>query len=95
MLNPFNICFCNKCIVSVYTVLHAASIYNSHCKSLGFFFFQEILDADEEPLISRHGVKMKRDIVQFVPLRQFRKQRDPNNFSLVSTFFFIIKHYFL
>ena len=46
------------------------------------FTNMEILDADEEPLISRHGVKMKRDIVQFVPLRQFRKQRDPNNFSL-------------
>ena len=27
---------------------------------------------------------MKRDIVQFVPLRQFKSRGDPSNFSLVS-----------
>jgi len=31
----------------------------------------EILDADDVPLVSSRGVKMKRDIVQFIPFRQF------------------------
>ena len=44
---------------------------------------QETLDADDTPLISQSGVKMSRDIVQFVPLRQFQNQSGAN-FSLVS-----------
>ena len=32
----------------------------------------DILDADDEPLISSNGKKMARDIVQFVPFRDFR-----------------------
>lgn len=44
---------------------------------------QEILDADDTPLVDRRGTKMSRDIVQFVPLRQF--QRQGSNFSLVSS----------
>lgn len=32
----------------------------------------DVLDADDNPLISSSGVKMKRDIVQFVPFNQFK-----------------------
>ena len=35
---------------------------------------QEVLDADEEPLRGKNGEVMIRDIVQFVPLRQFQTQ---------------------
>ena len=45
--------------------------------------FQEVLDADENPLIDRSGRRMQRDIVQFVPLRKFHS-RSGSNFSLVS-----------
>lgn len=45
------------------------------------FTNMEILDADDTPLISQSGVKMSRDIVQFVPLRQFQNQTGAN-FSL-------------
>lgn len=31
-----------------------------------------ILDADENPLVSRSGVRMSRDIVQFVPFKDFK-----------------------
>ena len=34
------------------------------------------------PLVSRSGVRMERDIVQFVPLRNF-KSRSGDNFMLV------------
>lgn len=44
---------------------------------------QDILDADDNPLIDRSGRKMERDIVQFVPLRQFYSKSGAN-FSLVS-----------
>ncbi|EFC41626.1 predicted protein [Naegleria gruberi] len=37
----------------------------------------DILDADEKPLVSSKGVKMVRDIVQFVPFRDF-KNADPS-----------------
>ena len=44
---------------------------------------QEVLGADGNPLEDRHGTKMTRDIVQFVPLRNFNTQRA--DFSLVSS----------
>ena len=44
---------------------------------------QETLDADDTPLVDSQGRRMARDIVQFVPLRQFKTQRGAN-FSLVS-----------
>ena len=44
---------------------------------------QEVLDADDNPLKNKYGEKMARDIVQFVPLREFRT-RGGANFSLVS-----------
>ncbi len=44
---------------------------------------QEVLDADDNPLTNKYGEKMTRDIVQFVPLRQF-KSKGGANFSLVS-----------
>ena len=47
-----------------------------------FLSNQEILDADDTPLVSQSGVRMSRDIVQFVPLRQFQNQSS-GNFSLV------------
>ncbi len=40
-----------------------------------------MLDADDTPLVNQRGVKMSRDIVQFVPLRQFQS-RGGANFSL-------------
>ena len=43
---------------------------------------KEILDADENPLVDKFGQRMKRDIVQFVPLREFQT-RTGANFSLV------------
>jgi len=43
---------------------------------------QEILDADDVPLRNRRGERMKRDIVQFVPFRQF-KAKGGANLSLV------------
>ena len=43
---------------------------------------KEILDADENPLVDKYGQRMKRDIVQFVPLREFQI-RSGANFSLV------------
>ena len=43
---------------------------------------QEVLDADNAPLKARNGQYMSRDIVQFVPLQQFKKQRE-GQFSLV------------
>jgi len=36
------------------------------------FDTMDVLDADDEPLISSRGVKMKADIVQFVPFNKFR-----------------------
>ncbi len=42
---------------------------------------QEVLDADDTPLVNQRGVKMSRDIVQFVPLRNFQS-RNGTNFSL-------------
>ena len=45
--------------------------------------FQETLDADDTPLIDRHGKRMESDIVQFVPLRKFHS-RSGANFSLVN-----------
>lgn len=44
------------------------------------FSTMEYLDADDEPLISTEGVKMKRDIVQFVPFNEF-KNSHPTLFS--------------
>ena len=44
---------------------------------------QEVLDADDNPLANKYGEKMTRDIVQFVPLRQF-KSKGGADFSLVS-----------
>lgn len=41
-----------------------------------------MLDADDTPLVDRNGTKMFRDIVQFVPLREFKTQGA--DFSLVS-----------
>ncbi|XP_065898751.1 copine-9-like [Dysidea avara] len=38
------------------------------------FSAMEILDADDTPLVDRRGVRMARDIVQFVPLREFKTQ---------------------
>jgi hypothetical protein len=35
------------------------------------FNAMEVLDADDQPLVSRRGQKMVRDIVQFVPFRRF------------------------
>ncbi|OMJ95502.1 hypothetical protein SteCoe_1099 [Stentor coeruleus] len=35
------------------------------------FDSMDVLDADENPLIDRNGIKMTRDIVQFVPFKQF------------------------
>mmetsp|Transcript_26750 Transcript_26750/g.35145 ORF Transcript_26750/g.35145 Transcript_26750/m.35145 type:complete len:588 (+) Transcript_26750:60-1823(+) len=35
------------------------------------FSAMEVLDGDDEPLISSNGVKISRDIVQFVPIKQF------------------------
>ena len=50
---------------------------------LGFLrSFQETLDADDNPLVDKRGTRMSRDIVQFVPLREF-KTRSSMNFSLV------------
>ena len=43
-----------------------------------------MLDADDNPLVDRYGKKMARDIVQFVPLREFQT-RSGANFSLVRT----------
>ena len=43
---------------------------------------QEILDADDDPLKNQYGEKMSRDIVQFVPFRQFRSKSGAD-FSLV------------
>jgi len=43
---------------------------------------QKILDADDNPLKDRHGTKMIRDIVQFVPFRKCNTQEA--DFSLVS-----------
>ncbi len=42
--------------------------------------FQEVLDADDEPLKNKYGERMDRDIVQFVPLKKYTN----TNFSLVS-----------
>lgn len=36
------------------------------------FTNMNILDADEEPLVSSWGEKMSRDIVQFVPFKDFQ-----------------------
>lgn len=36
------------------------------------FDTMDVLDADDEPLISSRGVQMKADIVQFVPFNKFR-----------------------
>ena len=47
-----------------------------------YILLQEVLDADDNPLRDRHGNKMARDIVQFVPLRNFNTQGA--DFSLVS-----------
>ena len=41
-----------------------------------------MLDADDNPLVDKYGKKMSRDIVQFVPLREFQT-RTGANFSLV------------
>jgi hypothetical protein len=40
---------------------------------VGYADFKEmdVLDADDVPLVSRAGVKMCRDLVQFVPFNQF------------------------
>ena len=49
---------------------------------IDIFSFQEILDADDNPLKNKYGEKMDRDIVQFVPLRTFQSKTGAN-FSLV------------
>eukprot|EP01029_Cantina_marsupialis_P019370 TRINITY_DN449_c1_g1_i3.p1 TRINITY_DN449_c1_g1~~TRINITY_DN449_c1_g1_i3.p1 ORF type:complete len:392 (-),score=129.42 TRINITY_DN449_c1_g1_i3:242-1417(-) len=36
------------------------------------FDAMEVLDADDTPLVDKHGQKMKSDIVQFVPFRDFK-----------------------
>ena len=43
------------------------------------FSAMDILDADDKPLISSHGIRMKRDIVQFVPFLRFARN---NNMGL-------------
>ena len=43
---------------------------------------QEVLDADDNPLKNRYGETMTRDIVQFVPFREFRSKGGAD-FSLV------------
>jgi hypothetical protein len=45
------------------------------------FTKMNILDADETPLVDRYGKRMARDIVQFVPLREFQSHSGAN-FSL-------------
>ncbi|XP_064406207.1 copine-9-like isoform X1 [Halichondria panicea] len=45
------------------------------------FTKMEVLDADDNPLANKYGEKMTRDIVQFVPLRQF-KSKGGADFSL-------------
>ncbi|XP_062500669.1 copine-3-like [Corticium candelabrum] len=45
------------------------------------FHNMDVLDADDTPLKARNGRLMSRDIVQFVPLRQFKSQMGAN-FSL-------------
>ena len=47
---------------------------------------QERLDADDTPLIDKYGKRMTRDIVQFVPLRQFVSRRG-GEFSLARRHF--------
>lgn len=47
---------------------------------------QERLDADDTPLVDKYGKRMTRDIVQFVPLRQFVSRRG-GEFSLVRRHF--------
>ena len=38
------------------------------------FDAMDVLDADDEPLVSRAGYKMVRDLVQFVPFNEFAKK---------------------
>ncbi|XP_019852495.1 PREDICTED: copine-9-like isoform X2 [Amphimedon queenslandica] len=45
------------------------------------FSKMEILDADDNPLVDKYNKKMERDIVQFVPLREYQS-RAGANFSL-------------
>lgn len=47
---------------------------------------QERLDADDTPLVDKYGKRMARDIVQFVPLREF-VSRKGGEFSLVRRHF--------
>ena len=68
-------------MATVYLQCHAMCTNMILCSIL----LQETLDADDTPLVSQSGVRMSRDIVQFVPLRQFQNQSGAN-FSLVSTF---------
>ncbi len=49
-----------------------------------YIMTQDTLDADDTPLKDKYGKQMERDIVQFVPFRQFQS-RSGANFSLVST----------
>ena len=42
----------------------------------GDFGNMEILDADENPLVSRRGVKARRDLVQFVPFNKFQNNSE-------------------
>ena len=41
-----------------------------------------MLDADDKPLVDKYNKKMARDIVQFVPLREYQSKGGAN-FSLV------------
>ena len=65
-------------------------VYSPHfcvwrtCEFCNYLPPQEILDADDNPLKNKYGEKMSRDIVQFVPLREF-KSKTGANFSLVCT----------
>lgn len=46
------------------------------------FANMDILDADDTPLVSSTGKKMSRDIVQFVPYREFRNERKVSSWTI-------------
>ena len=80
-------CVCDCVYMCLYT---CTCVYVCVCMYMYWFvctmyiMTQDTLDADDTPLKDKYGKQMERDIVQFVPFRQFQS-RSGANFSLVST----------
>lgn len=49
------------------------SLVSSFLQGRADFSEMDILDGDQVPLVSRHGQRCARDIVQFVPFRDFER----------------------